>query len=256
MGTMQVSSTNVWPAINALPRPPRDRKGGHEKIETRASRPLGPNEPLVPSGRNKDWIVVQQANSGDGRAQELLFGQHTRRLFHTTFAILHNKEDAEDALQDGLCMAFRNLSSFQGKSSFSTWLTRIVINAALMARRRLAAHPEPSLDEILEGDPDQLPAGMIDKRPDPERICAHAEVSALVEDQVRQLSPEQQAAYRLRLASGFSVAESAKALGVQANVFKARITRVRRKLASGLGQSLEIGSLRGRRYGHRVCNTF
>ena len=58
------------------------------------------------------------------------------RLQRTALAILRNKEDAEDAVQDALCRAYIRLQSFQGKSSLSTWLTRIVINSALMIRRR------------------------------------------------------------------------------------------------------------------------
>src|SRR5256885_13244971 len=58
-----------------------------------------------------------------------------RSLFQTALRVLGNTEDAEDALQDGLLSAYRNLKRFEGRSQFSTWLTRIVINAALMRRR-------------------------------------------------------------------------------------------------------------------------
>ena len=80
--------------------------------------------------------MIQQALGGDLRAQKHIFSCYTGKLYGTAFAILRNKEDAEDAVQDGLCKAYRKLRSFQGRSSFSTWLTRIVINSALKTRRK------------------------------------------------------------------------------------------------------------------------
>jgi RNA polymerase sigma-70 factor (ECF subfamily) len=188
----------------------------------------------------KDWAVVQEAIAGNADAQEHLFARHTRRLYRIVFALLHNKEDAEDALQDALCKAFTSLPSFQGRSSFSTWLTRIVINSALMARRRRSAHPEASLDEILDGQPEQLPYGAVDARPDPEKLCAANELNALVEEHVSQLPPALQAAFRLHAISGHSGPHSSKALGISASAFKSRICRARRKLSSGLKRSLEV----------------
>ena len=73
-----------------------------------------------PSAR-KEWDLVQQAIAGNADAQEQLFKTYTPRLFRTAFAVLRNKEDAEDAVQDSWCRAYRNLRSFQGRSAFSTW---------------------------------------------------------------------------------------------------------------------------------------
>jgi RNA polymerase sigma-70 factor (ECF subfamily) len=191
----------------------------------------------------KDWALVQQAIAGDADAQEQLFAPHTRRLYRIVFALLPNKEDAEDALQDGLCKAFTSLRSFQGRSSFSTWLTRIVMNSALMARRRKRVHPEASLDEILDSQPEWLPQGVVDPRPDPETIYAGIEINALVEEHVRQLPPALQAAFRLQAVNGLSTIESSQALGIRANTFKSRTCRARRKLACGLKRSLEVSTI-------------
>jgi sigma-70-like protein len=60
------------------------------------------------------------------------------------------KRGSQDAVQNSLCNAFINLRSFKGQSAFSTWLTRIVINSALMIRRRRTAHVQTSLDEMME----------------------------------------------------------------------------------------------------------
>jgi RNA polymerase sigma-70 factor (ECF subfamily) len=181
----------------------------------------------------KEWAVVQQAIAGNADAQERLFAPHTRRLYRIALALLNNKEDAEDALQEGLCKAFTSLRSFQGRSSFSTWLTRIVLNSTLMACRRKSVHREASLDEILDSYPEQWPRGIVDARPDPEKLYAQTELNVRVEEHVSQLPPALQAAFRLYAICGISGRESSKALGISPGAFKSRIFRARLKLACG-----------------------
>ena len=101
---------------------------------SRAGNPRAFGEKFASPAARKEWDLVQQAIAGNADAQEQLFKTYTPRLFRTAFAVLRNKEDAEDAVQDSWCRAYRNLRSFQGRSAFSTWLTRIAINSALMRR--------------------------------------------------------------------------------------------------------------------------
>jgi RNA polymerase sigma factor (sigma-70 family) len=236
MGMVQASSFNVRLTADA-PHRVKVRRGRHRRIDSRASRQLNADRSIAPRDMGKEWDVVQQAIAGNADAQEHLFARHSGRLYRTAFAVLRNREDAEDALQDGLFMAYGRLCSFQGRSSFSSWLTRIVINAALMIRRRKNAHPEASLDEILDSQPERFPHGAIDSRPDPEKIYAAIEINTLVEEHVRQLTPALQAAYRLRAIKGLSAAQSSQALGIPVNAFKSRIFHARRKLANALQQS-------------------
>jgi RNA polymerase sigma-70 factor (ECF subfamily) len=84
----------------------------------------------------RDEHFVRMAIEGDHAALESVFTQYRDRLYQTALRLCGNPEDAEDALQDGLLSAFRNLRHFQGRSQFSTWLTRIVINATLMRIRQ------------------------------------------------------------------------------------------------------------------------
>ena len=85
--------------------------------------------------------LIRAGQRGDAQAIETLFRRYQRQLFQTALRVLGNAEDAEDALQDGMLSAYRNLKRFEGRSQFSTWLTRIVINAALMKRRSAKARP-------------------------------------------------------------------------------------------------------------------
>jgi RNA polymerase sigma-70 factor (ECF subfamily) len=90
---------------------------------------------FAPDTQVSEESLVQAGQHGDAQALNTLFNRHQRTLFHSALGIMGNHQDAEDALQDGLLTAFRNLKSFEGRSQFSTWLTRVVINAALMRRR-------------------------------------------------------------------------------------------------------------------------
>jgi len=240
MGTMQTCSFDFRPPVSAPEFLVKAQRGRPGKIDSHASKPLNSGRIAASPGIGEEWAVIQQAIAGNAIAQEHLFARHTGRLYRTAFAVLRNKEDAEDAVQDGLCKAYTSLPSFQGRSFFSTWLTRIVINAALMIRRKKSAYLEVSLDEILDSRPEQLPRGVVDSRPDPEELCAAIEVHALVEKHVRRLPPALQTAYRCRASSGLSARESSHALGIPASVFKARVFRARRKLARGLQRSPEI----------------
>src|SRR5260370_17074802 len=89
--------------------------------------------------------LIRAGQRGDERAVEALFRRYQRPLFQTAMRVLGNTEDAEDALQDGLLSAYRNLKRFEGRSHFSPWLPRILINAALMRRRSAKARPAASL---------------------------------------------------------------------------------------------------------------
>jgi RNA polymerase sigma factor (sigma-70 family) len=155
------------------------------------------------------------------------------------------KEDAEDAVQDGLCKAYTHLRSFQGRSSFSTWLTSIVINSALMTRRRRRAHPEHSLDDILESNSEPSSCRRADAQSDPETVCLERQLNELLDKQLLQLRPSLKVAFRLRAIHGFSLQESSEALGISVSAVKARLFWARRMLARGLQRPLRLGQRHG-----------
>src|SRR5215472_9864681 len=164
-------------------------------------------------------------------------GYH-RPLFQTALRVLGNTEDAEDALQDGLLSAYRNLNRFEGRSQFSTWLTRIVINAARMRRRSAKARPAVSLDEPPRED--ELPATerFADDGLTPEQVFANTEIREMLSENLDQLSPLLRTAFVLREVQGYSTGEAAKKLGVTENTLKARLWRARHQLAERLGRRL------------------
>jgi RNA polymerase sigma-70 factor, ECF subfamily len=79
--------------------------------------------------------LIRAGRRGDHQSVETLFRRYQRRLFRTALRVLGNAADAEDVMQDAMLSAYRALAHFEGRSQFSSWLTRIVINAALMQKR-------------------------------------------------------------------------------------------------------------------------
>jgi RNA polymerase sigma-70 factor, ECF subfamily len=189
----------------------------------------------IPGSEEK---LIRAGQRGDHQAVETLFRRYQRPLFQTALRVLGNTEDAEDALQDGLLSAYRNLKRFEGRSQFSTWLTRIVINAALMRRRSAKARPAVSLDEPPRED--ELPATerFADDGLTPEQVFANTEIREMLSENLDQLSPLLRTAFVLREVQGYSTGEAAKRLGVTENTLKARLWRARHQLAEKLGRRL------------------
>jgi len=213
-------------------------------IGLRSAERSGSDKAEASGSLDDEQILVQRATAGDTEALQQLFAGNTARLQRIAFAVLRNKEDAEDALQNAFLLAYRKLATFQGQSRFSTWLTRIVINSALMARRKKSVRPESSLDEFLDSSTGHLRHGIVDVRNNPEQVCAETELRAVIEEQIRRLPPRLETAFRIHKLEAFSVAETAAVLGVQPTTLKARIFRARYKLAKSLRLALQKPVLR------------
>ncbi len=198
-----------------------------------------PDIPKEQMPRNEETLV-RRALAGDSEALDALFARDNRALYQTALRLLGNAEDAEDALQEGLLAAYRNLRRFQGRSRFSTWLTRIVINAALMRRRSQKSRPAVSLDEWLTSEESAVPRERLaDAGPNPEQIYVGREMAERLEEGLRSLSPVLRKAFRMRELQGLSAEETAAALGVSRNALKARLWRARHLLTERLKATLQ-----------------
>lgn len=157
------------------------------------------------------------------------------QLFWQAYRILGNREDAEDALQDAFLNAARHFDQFEGRSKLSTWLTRIVINEALMVRRGKHCYRETSLESLVSDIEDQAPSEIPDdNQRDPEQVCASSEVGALIREQFNLLSPELRSAFQLYHIEGLSYEEARQSLGITVSAMKSRVSRAKRRLASRL----------------------
>src|SRR6185369_10368363 len=115
------------------------------RTRTRTAAPLD-----APDGTRVDERpLLARLQAGDEEACERLVRDHTSRLLAIARRYLRQEEDARDAVQEAFVAAFRSISRFQGTSSLSTWLHRIVINCCLMKLRSGRRRPETSIEELL-----------------------------------------------------------------------------------------------------------
>ena len=206
--------------------------------DSRAQKLPSPDVNSTSSVIRNDWDLIRQAIVGNPEAQERLFKTHTPGLYRAVFAILRNREDAEDAVQESWCKAYANLDSFEGRSAFSTWLTRIAINSALMLRRKKTFREKASLHNILDDQSVPFLDGTVAKPPNPEEIYVASELNDLIEDQIRELPPPVQATFRLCNIEEFSITQAARALGIRESAVKSRVSRARTKVTRGLQKLL------------------
>ena len=169
------------------------------------------------------------AMNGETGTLDTWYRAHAQKLFCTVRRITRNHEDAEDAVQDAFLSAFLHLQSFDGRSTFSTWLTRIGINAALTILRKKRNSREVSARSDGEND---TPWEVADSAPDPEKRYAEEERVRLVRDAIADLRPSIRHPLQLHTLRGHSVERMASEIGTSVSAAKARLFRARAALRS------------------------
>jgi RNA polymerase sigma-70 factor, ECF subfamily len=193
----------------------------------------------IRTGKRPDVATLtREAQAGDREALDELFARYRAPLFRTAIRICKNSEDAEEAVQDGLLLAFRRLDMFEGRSHFLTWLTRIVMNASLMKLRRKRAHVMVSINQEnpIEGG-EALEKLLQYPGPDPEQICAQSETVKILERHVEGLPHRMQTALKLRAYCELSTREAAEAAGMTPGSVKSNLFRARAQLSRVLNES-------------------
>jgi len=179
-----------------------------------------------------DEHLVLAARSGCGSAFDELWNLYSQRVYRTVFNITKNRQDAEDALQDGFFRAFLSLESFEGRSSFYSWVTRIAINSALGVLRKRRCRPEPPLNPTFQQE-DELPAReVIDLAPDPEQTYDQHQRCTRLMQAVQRLPINLQEAVQTHMAADCSIKEVASKLKISPAAVKSRLYRARRRLGS------------------------
>lgn len=172
-----------------------------------------------------DAELLHAHSSGDPYAFDELIRRHRDRLWAVALRTLRDPDEAADALQDALISAFRAAGTFRAEAAVTTWLHRIVVNACLDRMRRRQARPTVALPERGAGEP-------ADRR---DRM-AERDTALTVEAALGSLPVEQRSAIALVDIEGYSVADTARILGVAEGTVKSRCARGRARLAILLGQ--------------------
>lgn len=190
-----------------------------------------------------DVELLEAHRTGDPDAFGVLFGRHRDRLWAVALRTTGNPEDAADALQEAMISAFRRADSFRGDALVTTWLHRVVVNAALDRLRRNKVRAAQPLPDDLETYADRgAVLASVDPAGDPEEQAVLADRRSLVLAALDRLPPDQKAAIVLVDLEGFGVEEAARMLECPTGTVKSRCARGRSRLADLLRESGVTGT--------------
>jgi RNA polymerase sigma-70 factor (ECF subfamily) len=185
-----------------------------------------------------DIELARYCAAGDVGAVRQLVSTNNQRLFRTAWSILRNRQEAEDVLQSCYAKSLLAIGSFEGRSSLTTWLTRIAINEAL-ARKRAQQRRRRILEaegvQVLETYREQLAKGS--QAPSPEAETAREQLRSMLERAIAALPENFRTVFVLHEIEGVSVEEAAEALEIPSGTVKTRLMRARRKLRQTLGRA-------------------
>lgn len=179
-----------------------------------------------------DRSAVAQVLAGDGSAFQSLVERHSKYVFHVAYRLTGSSQDAEDVVQETFLKAYRQLSRFEARADFRTWLHRIAVNCSIdyiRARRsREVAHDLQDLEGAVRVD-------LADAaQPSPDRMALSAQIDERVRAALGGLTAMERAAFMLRHVEGRPIREVAAALGLKTEAAKNSIFRAVRKMRAAL----------------------
>lgn len=185
------------------------------------------NKRLYLTAMQEEQHLLQSARGGNAEAFEKLVKPHWNALLRVAQRILRNREDAEDTIQTALLNAWLNLDAFQGRSRFSSWLTRIAINSALMQLRAIRYRKnEVPLDEMVQPD-SPIGFSVVEARSNPEHDFSAKEILQLIESAFHRLGLHYADVLEMSVVQELTVKEAARILDVPVATVKSRLYRAR-----------------------------
>ena len=176
-----------------------------------------------------DAAAVAQAKGGDEEAFRVLVERHGRAVYRLAYRMTGKAEDAEDVVQETLIRAYRQLSRFEARANFSTWLYRIGFNCAVDYLRARPHRETPEGHETL--DARSAPTGTT---PSMDDMVYAGEIGERVQEALSDLSPQERAAFLMRHYHGCSIDEICSSLGLKTNAAKHSIFRAVKKMRVAL----------------------
>jgi RNA polymerase sigma-70 factor (ECF subfamily) len=191
--------------------------------------------------------LVRRARENDPAAVDQLIRRYQKKVYSIAYQMSgSDPEDARDCAQEALIQVFRNLARFEGRSRFSTWLYRVVVNTCLDARRRrrrwlqMIFTRRPEKQDAVDTDPvlDNLPAP--EDGTDPVSNVSGEELKRDVTDAMRRLSDKQRTVFQLKVFQEMSIPEIAAATGMAEGTVKSHLFRATQSVRDQLRGWAEI----------------
>jgi RNA polymerase sigma-70 factor, ECF subfamily len=192
-----------------------------------------------------ETTMLARMQAGDADAFEACVRRHCGQMLLVARRILRNEEDANDAVQSAFLSAFKGIDRFQAQSRLSTWLHRIVVNAALGRLRTLQRHPEKSIEDLLPhfGEGEHQVDPPVPWKAAPETDLQRQESRGLVQSCISQLPESYRTVLLLRDIEGLDTEETARMLETSLGVVKTRLHRARQALRALLDPYFRRGDV-------------
>lgn len=189
----------------------------------------------------KEETLIHRAQTGDADAYNQLVKAYEPRMMRTALRVVHDMDDAQDAVQQAFIAAWTNLNKFRGDSQFSTWLTRITINEGISVLRRRKGNFVELDDNLCEsGEYGELPVQT--QASNPESSLLKSEIETLVRESLNLVKPAYREAMKLRLLEDLSIEEIAGRLDMPVNTVKVHLFRGRRAMKQFLSDRLGMAA--------------
>ena len=177
-------------------------------------------------------LVITRIEVPGTEAFQEMFVASRQQFVAMAYSVVQNTEDAEDAVQNAFISGYLHLRNFQGRSALKTWFTRVVLNAALMIRRKRKAVQLISATEWASEEGVQRMDAIPSPQPDPEVCCAKTEELGVIHEASAQLKARLREAFSMFYENAMTVREARDVVGVSTGTFKARLFRARRQVIS------------------------
>lgn len=172
-----------------------------------------------------DARLLELCRQGDARAFETLFRKYQTYVYNISLGMLCNSEDAADVTQEAFLRLHRNIQTFRGDSSFSTWLYRVAVNLCITELRRRSRSKFQFLDDVIHEEDVTLHE---DLAPSPDEAIEMEEDRQIVHKVLRTLPPDYRAIMVLRHFQQLAYEEIADVLGLSLSQVKTRLFRARK----------------------------
>ena len=189
--------------------------------------------PIGITADTPDIFLVAAAKDGDHQAYAELCHRHSKQILRAILRITRDAADAEDTLQETLLKAYVHIGRFEGRSAFSSWLTRIAINNALMLLRKRRSQPMHSFETDPQAECFKFPEPM-ETSHNPEESCIQNALENELAKAIRYLPPGLRDVIQHRYREHASVDQIATMLGISESAVKSRLLRARSKIRAHL----------------------
>ena len=170
-----------------------------------------------------DREIIQRINEGDLKLFEILIRRYDPFLYKIGRTYRYNHEDTEDLMQDAYINAYCNLKKFENRSTFKTWLTRIMLNVCYQKKHKLSFKNEIISDDIQN----EKSSILFHHSTNNEKIAMNKELGRVLEDAIHEIPEDYRIVFTLRELNGLSVAETSEALNITEGNVKVRLNRAK-----------------------------